>query len=247
MQPMLAKSYEGQNPAGWWMSEKLDGVRAIWDGKQLLTRTGKIFHAPDWFLKGLPKNKMLDGELWEGRGLFQQTVGKVRAYESDWRGVKYLVFDVITNEILESRFGILKKLNLPAHVQIVKQYRCQNRCHLSEFEDSIIDMGGEGIMLREPESFYEHKRSKSMLKVKRFQTQEAIVIDYEKGKGRNQRCIGALICRFGQKLIKIGTGLNDELRRTPPAIGTRVTFSFFELTSKDMPRFPSFVACRNYE
>ena len=59
------------------MSEKLDGVRAYWDGKALISRLGNPFHAPDWFLAGLP-DVPLDGELWIGRKAFQRTVGIVR-------------------------------------------------------------------------------------------------------------------------------------------------------------------------
>ena len=63
---------------GWWMSEKLDGVRAYWDGKQFLSRLGNRFHAPPWFVEGF-RPTPLDGELWGGRKLFQRTVSIVSA------------------------------------------------------------------------------------------------------------------------------------------------------------------------
>src|SRR6476661_5485149 len=79
---------------GWWMSEKLDGVRAYWDGKQFISRLGNLFHAPDWFLDGLP-SVPLDGELWIARKAFQRTVSIVRRQDKTdlWREVKFLVFD----------------------------------------------------------------------------------------------------------------------------------------------------------
>jgi len=59
---LLLKVYTDQNVTGWVMSEKLDGIRAYWDGKRLLTRSGKVIHAPDWFLKDYPPFA-IDGEL----------------------------------------------------------------------------------------------------------------------------------------------------------------------------------------
>ena len=81
--------------AGWWMSEKLDGVRAYWDGKQFLSRQGNLFHAPDWFVEQLPATP-LDGELWLARKSFQRTVSIVRRQDKSdlWRELAYVVFDV---------------------------------------------------------------------------------------------------------------------------------------------------------
>ena len=61
---LLAERWDGaMNLAGWWMSEKLDGVRAYWNGKMFLSRLGNELHAPDWFCAGLP-DEPLDGEFW---------------------------------------------------------------------------------------------------------------------------------------------------------------------------------------
>ncbi len=63
---LLAESWDFvTDPAGWWLSEKLDGVRAYWDGQQFWSRLGNLYHAPGWFVAGLP-NVPLDGELWLG-------------------------------------------------------------------------------------------------------------------------------------------------------------------------------------
>src|SRR5687768_17070890 len=70
---LLAETWDGAlDPKGWWMSEKLDGMRAYWDGVQLLSRLGNVIHAPDYFIKGLPKHP-LDGELFLARKSFQKT------------------------------------------------------------------------------------------------------------------------------------------------------------------------------
>src|SRR5467141_2017651 len=92
---LLAESWDCvTDPTGWWLSEKLDGVRAFWDGKQFLSRLGNRFHAPAWFVAGLP-DMPLDGELWLGRKNFQRSVGIVRRQDQSdlWKEVRYVVFD----------------------------------------------------------------------------------------------------------------------------------------------------------
>src|SRR6266567_7630577 len=92
---LLAESWDNAaDLSGWWMSEKLDGVRAFWDGKQFLSRQGNLFHAPQWFVEGLPA-AALDGELWIERKKFQRTVSIVRRQDKTdlWKEVKFLVFD----------------------------------------------------------------------------------------------------------------------------------------------------------
>ena len=248
MTPMLAKKYDGQDPTGWWMSEKLDGVRAIWTGSKLLSRTGKEFAAPEWFVKGLPDNLTLDGELWEGRGLFSQTCGKVRKQiNPDWTGIKYMVFDCVCVGTFAARYRLLYQTSLPDHIEIVKQCPCSNMDHLNQYERGILNAGGEGVMLKNPVSSYEQKRSSELLKLKRFITDEAVVDSYDPGQGKYEGMVGALMCKYRDQLIKIGTGLTDSDRREPPGIGSVITFKYFELTEDKMPRFPVYLACRDYE
>ena len=67
---MLAETYSPDlcpDPTGWFMSEKLDGVRCYWNGKTMYTRNKNIFVPPDWFSAALPKDMALDGELWSKR------------------------------------------------------------------------------------------------------------------------------------------------------------------------------------
>ena len=246
IQPMLAKKHTKEDPTGWWMSEKLDGVRAIWDGKNFISRNGTIFNAPDWFIKNMPK-ELLDGELWEDRGCFQETVGKVRAHNGDWSKMKYMIFDLVTDLKFEERLETLKQLDIPSHCRIVHQEKCKNASHLKKFENEIIDISGEGVMLRKAGSRYEQRRSDCLLKVKKNKTDEAVVVDHFPGKGKYVGKLGALVCEYKGKIFKIGTGLSDKLRECPPAIGSLITFSFFETTKAGVPRFPTFCAVRDYE
>ena len=89
---MLAEKWDNQDPTGWWMSEKLDGVRAWWTGSVLLSRLGNTFPAPKWFTEALPKVP-LDGELWCGRGQFKEAVSitKSSKRQDDWK-VKNIMY-----------------------------------------------------------------------------------------------------------------------------------------------------------
>ena len=115
-------------------------------------------------------------------------------------------------------------------------------CNLDD-ANYFLKLGGEGVMLRRNRSLYKEGRSMDLLKLKRFQTAEAVVEGYEEG----QNLIGSLVVRMGDIVFKIGSGLNDAIRSNPPAIGASVTFRFFELTDRGCPRFPTFLAVRDYE
>jgi len=242
---MLAKHYDHTEPEGWWMSEKFDGVRAVWNGSEFVSRNGKLLKAPQHMIDQMPKGMILDGELWGGRGSFQTSVGKIR--RGDWDGISYMVFDVIDSKPYEARQATLTALSLPAWCKVVEQVKCASYDHLDEFEDAVLDKGGEGVILRKPGSLYQHKRSDDLLKLKRGRCEEAEVIGYDDGKGRNEGRVGALLARFAGQVFKLGSGLTDEQRDNPPAIGSMVTFSFFELTTGGKPRFPVFIGVRDYE
>lgn len=243
--PMLAKSYQFQNPRGYWLSEKLDGVRAVWTGERFLSRNGNEFPAPREIVEAMPAGVVLDGELFGGRGTFQATVGKVRSGE--WAGVSFHIFDCISAAPFEERHDTLGTLSLPAFCQIVTQTKCRSAKHLRQFEEEIAQAGGEGVMLRKPGSRYSHSRSPSLLKSKRFRCDEGEVIGVVPGNGKFAGKMGALIVKFCGKKFRVGTGFTVAERETPPALGATITFSFFELTDSGVPRFPSFVAVRDYE
>ncbi len=231
----------------WWMSEKLDGVRAWWDGRQFLSRQGNVYHAPDWFSKGLPK-KTLDGELWVGRRAFQRTVSIVRRQDrSDhWRQVRYVVFDAPgVAGPFEEREAFLNELfhmrPLP-HARHLYQARCSGQNDLQAELARIESLGGEGLMLRQPGSRYEAGRSSTLLKVKRFQDAEGQVVEHLPGKGRHKGRLGAVVVQMPDGLtFSVGTGFSDAERRNPPPIGSRITYRYQELTDRGVPRFPSFV------
>ena len=252
MTPMLAKTYTDQPIAGWLLSEKLDGVRAMWNGRKLVSRNGNAFAAPDWFLAQLPAAIALDGELYIGRGQFQRTVGIVRTktpVDADWKAISYRVFDApLACGGFEQRLVAAERAMSECQVASVLPHSiCRNKAQLDSVFAELVAHGAEGVMLRKPGSAYEQKRSGNLLKYKPFESDEATVVGYETGEGRLAGMIGALVCRWKDKVFNVGAGMPDEIRMAPPAIGTAVTFGFCGLTDAGLPRFPTFAAERNYE
>jgi len=238
------------DPTGWWMSEKYDGLRGFWDGRQLWTRNGNSISAPDYFLAVLPKAIALDGELWIGRGEFEEVVSTVRSGNPDerWKRVKFLVFDAPQAAgTFEQRMEFLKKTLPPGHptVQQVAQERCAGKKHLLAELDRIVRLGGEGVMLRKPESQYEARRSPTLLKVKLHDDAEATVIAHVPGKGKLTGKVGALRVKTADgREFSVGTGFKDGEREAPPAVGTVITYRYRGLTDKGLPRFPSLLRVR---
>lgn len=248
---LLAESWNGElDPSGWWLSEKLDGVRAYWDGNCFLSRNGNPFMAPEWFTRGLP-NTPLDGELWIGRKLFQRTVSIVRRSDASdlWKDVRYLIFDTPTlARPFEQRLQALAEIvqsHQPQFAQVLVQRVCQNRKHLDDELERIEVLGGEGLMLRLPGSLYVAGRSDTLLKMKSFLDCEATVISQEPGKGRHKGRLGALSVELANGIrCQVGTGFTDAQREKPPAVGTVIRLKYQELTDDGVPRFPVFAGMR---
>lgn len=242
---MLANKYEGQNVTGWLMSEKLDGVRAVWNGAAFVSRNGKTLPCPAEKLAQMPLGVVLDGELFTDRGQFQSSVGNIRS--GKWDSVRFVIFDVIGGGFYDDRMEKIDAVTLPEWCEILEQKTVDSQSALDAFEASVLAAGGEGVMLRNPRASYEHKRSKSLLKLKRFSDAEAIVVDHEPGKGRLAGTVGALVVAWCGVTFCVGSGMSDSDRISPPQIGETITFSFFGLTDGGIPRHPAFVGVRDYE
>jgi DNA ligase-1 len=248
---LLAERWDGvADLAGWWMSEKLDGVRAYWTGTKFLSRLGNEFHVPEWFRQDLP-TEPLDGEFWIDRKKFQRTVGIVRRQDrSDlWKEVHFQVFDAPEGgtefeERLRTIQRIVKK-NQPPHVRAHEHSLCRDLDHLRSELARIEALGGEGLMLRQPGSMYQAGRSATLLKVKSFHDAEARVVGHEPGAGRHKGRLGALqVALPDGTRFSVGTGFSDAERENPPAIGSTISFRYQELTDAGVPRFPSYLGVR---
>jgi DNA ligase 1 len=235
---------------GWWMSEKLDGVRAYWNGRTFLSRLGNELLAPEWFVAALPAVP-LDGELWCGRKKFQQTLGIVRRQDRNeaWQKVRFLVFDAPAHAAAFEERMVLVRQSLeqarPPYAGVHEHQRCEGLEHLKAELARVEAVGGEGLMLRRPGSAYEVGRSSTLLKVKSFRDAEAQVIGYVAGAGRHKGRIGALRARMPDGTeFSVGTGLSDAERDSPPAIGSVITYRYQELSDGGVPRFPAYIGVR---
>ncbi|MDK9726021.1 MAG: DNA ligase [Sterolibacteriaceae bacterium MAG5] len=245
---LLAGTYRADiDPAGYWVSEKYDGVRAVWDGRELRFRSGRPVPAPGWFVAGLP-SQALDGELWLGRGRFDALsaiVRKAEPLDAEWRQVKYMVFELPDapgsfTERIEAMKRIVAASRLP-NLRAVEQFRVADRAELARRLDAVVKGGGEGLMLHRAAAAYRTGRSDDLLKLKPYRDAEARVVGHEPGRGRLRGLTGALRMEMPDgRRFRLGAGLGDAERRQPPPVGSLVTYRYQELTPGGLPRFPRY-------
>ncbi|MDI3325985.1 DNA ligase [Pontibacterium granulatum] len=245
----LANVYErGLDVSRYWVSEKLDGVRGYWDGKHLLSRSGRPITAPAWFTEGLPDHP-LDGELWIGRGKFEAVSAIVRRMQpddSDWLAVRYMVFDLpghsgTFTERVEVMEKVVSRIG-KSWVRMIPQYRVKTESILLNELDRVVFAGGEGLMLHHQDALYQSGRTNMLLKLKPWQDAEARVIGHLPGKGKYKGKLGALLVETAEGVqFRLGTGFSDAQRADPPEVGEWVTYKFTGLTRYGKPRFASFL------
>ncbi len=253
----LATIYQpGTDVSAYWVSEKLDGVRGYWDGRQLLSRQGYPITTPEWFVASLPEQP-LDGELWIGRGMFDDVSALVRTvpghdpavWQQQWRTVKYMLFDLpefpgTFSQRLTQLKGVVDKVDQD-WIQLVDQQRLPNDSVLMARLEQVVANGGEGLMLHHEDALYKHGRSSDLLKLKLWQDAEAVVVGYQPGKGKYDGMLGALLVRTPAGVhFKLGSGFSDEQRKNPPAIGSMVTYKYTGISDSGVPRFASFMRVR---
>ena len=248
----LANAYHDDVALGeYWVSEKLDGVRAFWDGEVLVSRRGNRVIAPSWFVEGFP-SEPLDGELWMGRGTFDALSGIVRRHmpaDDAWRNIRYMVFDLPAHPgTFDERLSRLKELLAgidPSRIAMVEQSRVGAYSELTALLNRVVEQGGEGLMLRRGGSRYLAGRSDDLLKLKTYQDAEAVVVAHLPGKGKYIDMMGSLLVEMPDgRRFRLGTGFSDETRRSPPPVGATVTYKYHGKTGTGLPRFASFLRVR---
>ncbi|HMB15930.1 MAG TPA: DNA ligase [Pelovirga sp.] len=251
-EPMLPQVYTAETPvAGWWMSEKLDGIRGYWDGSQLYSKNGTLLAAPKEFTAELPPFP-LEGELWGGRGTFEQTSSIVMRHQphKGWLTIHFAIFDV------PSAPGPFRQRLLAAHnwfeqrpspyAFVIEQIPVDHHEQLVLELNRIEALGGEGLIIRDPDAPYQAGRRPHILKVKHFSDAEATVLAHLPGQGRNVGRLGALLVRNGEGIeFRIGSGLNDKDRANPPAIGTVISYKYHGYYQSGIPKFPSYLRIRS--
>lgn len=249
---LLAETEQGTADVSLYIvSEKLDGVRAFWDGHSLLTRNGNTIAAPAWFVAKFPA-RPLDGELWIGRGQFDRLSATVRRQvpdDAEWRQVRYMLFELPQAPgTFRERAQAMRQLVAAAEVpwlQAVDQFEVASRKALENKLAEIVKAGGEGLMLHRADAPYLTGRHDALLKMKPWQDAEAIVIGHLPGKGKYRGMLGAMRMRTADGVeFTLGTGLTDAKRINPPPVGTLVTYRYRELTKNGVPRFASYYRVR---
>lgn len=246
---LLATNFQQDTDIGEFLvSEKLDGVRAYWDGSKLVSRAGNIIYAPDWFVDKFP-TKPMDGELWMGRGQFDKLSGIVRTKipnDSDWKELKYHVFDLPSNQsVFSQRTSDLAQLITSSGSQYlyhVEQLEFIKRSEFNNYLGIVVAKGGEGVMLHRKKSLYRAYRHTDLQKLKPFDDAEALVVGHLPGKGKYQGMMGAIkVMTDSGVLLNIGSGFSVEERRSPPPVDSIITYRYRGMTSKGTPRFATFL------
>ena len=232
------------------VSEKLDGVRGFWSGTTMYTRSGREISLPDWFIDKFP-NQALDGELWIARGKFDDISALVRQTAPDeerWRQVKFMVFDVPDSKLpfeFRYQYAVDHFSHLSPFLEVIPQQQYDNRQDVEQLLTTLVNAGGEGLMLHRRSAIYHQGRNSDLVKLKPYQDAEAVVIGHYPGKGKYQGMLGALEVKTPTGIIfRLGTGFSDEQRKNPPQIGSSVTYKYYGLTKAGVPRFASFVRVR---
>ncbi len=238
-----------ENIQDYYVSEKLDGIRGYWDSQYLFTRNGHKINAPSWFTANWP-TIALDGELWIARGAFERVSSIIRTQQPNeglWQQVKFMLFDLNANEHpFQQRVQLMKNLvdqTRSPYLQVIEQKTVTTETQLFHWLDTVVEQGGEGLMLHHKNARYiTTQRNSDLMKLKKYQDAEATVIAHMPGKGKYTGMLGAIAVKTPQGIIfNIGSGFSDQQRQNPPKVGTLITYKYFGLTKYGKPRFASFV------
>ncbi len=229
---------KSKNPRGYWISEKYDGVRASWNGVELVTKHGNRIEAPAWWTARLPIADM-DGELWAGRGKFQAALNLITSPLdlADWGTVRLMTFDApMRNVPMSERQEILASLPKSESWAKVDHVECEGREHMMSEFARVDKAGGEGIVLHHPDTYYERGPTWTMMKLKRRDDSEGRVVGHNEAGGHWAGTIGSLRIATDDGAEFSLNGLPDAVRSAPPPLGERVSFWHMGFTGRGIPR-----------
>lgn len=272
---MLSQSIRKVNPTEgkWYISEKYDGVRAIWDPqmKTLISRNKQKFrYVPQWFIDLLPANMPLEGELIIPDKPFRyfssiSVMKEGSKGPKKWKDIVFYIFDtpIPITPFYKRKEMIEKNVELGKHIQLVQFTHInlnipKDKQFMESYYQDIISEGGEGIMLIRDTNIYQPKRVNTSLKYKKVCEEECTVIGYEEGKGKYKGCLGKLVCRtYKGTIFRLGSGFNDLERKSykfyknkvtidnenVPKIDNTITYTYLEKIN-DVPRLPIYKSVR---
>jgi DNA ligase-1 len=268
-QPMLAETFDDSkgsvNLEGYFLSVKLDGVRATWVHNKLLSRGNHEYHAPEWFTRDFPKDHILDGELWSPKLTFAQISGIVRRKEprdAEWKQITFCVFEMPDPELESIPFhertkllhDVVKRAKSP-HLAYIEQIKVRDFEEANKIYQQLVAQGHEGVVLRAPDSKYVHKRSKDMLKWKPIHTAEAQIVGFNEGEGKHKGHLGTFRVKYKGKEFNLSGNMTDAFRRSftfrngrvvekPTLPCQTVMFEYMTLSPSGVPRQPVFKGFR---
>ncbi|MBR7798477.1 DNA ligase [Undibacterium fentianense] len=235
--------------AGYYlMSEKLDGIRAFWDGNRLFFRSGREINVPSWFTQKFPSTA-LDGELWLGRGQFERLSAAVRhqqANDAEWQTIQYCLFEAPFalgdfQHRVQNLNALVRRLQIP-WLRVIQQEPIKSSSQVATKLKEVELQKGEGLVLHLATAEFQSGRSTAVYKLKPQHDAEAVVLAIQPGRGKYEGMMGALLLETPDgKRFKLGTGFDDHCRKNPPSVGSIVTYRYRDLTSNGLPKFASFV------
>jgi DNA ligase-1 len=248
--PMLATPYKSKMKFPLFVQPKLDGLRCIvYKDSQIRfqSRTASLFtaltHLEKQFQPFFEKypDVILDGELYTDKIPFEQLAGliKRKTAAEGIEAVEYHVYDVVMNKPFAERYAILSSLELPDMVKLVfttvAKLPSDIHYYFSEFSDY------EGIMMRDPNAVYQHKRTLALQKYKEFQEAEFPIIGFSEGTGRDANTV-IWICQATEPFSVRPKGTYEYRHQlfidAKKYVGKLLTVIYQELTDKGIPRFP---------
>ena len=238
------------------VSEKFDGVRGIWDGENMHSKSGNILPIPKCFLQnlahlGLGNGEFIEGELWIEYGAFEEVSGLLRRKNiacEDFKNVKFLIFNAQLNNkqnFLQNLDEIKLRTDSLTNIEVIPQHKFSNAVDLQNFFNAVVNRGGEGVILRDSNIAY---------KLKERNDAECKIIDFSRGNGRLSGKVGAIVCESLEdknsgikkgKIFRIGSGLSDEMRTNPPKIGSIITYQFSSVSKNGIPKHTRFLRIYN--
>lgn len=275
---MLAQGYDPERIKSWPVAvqPKLDGVRCVahwtYDSIKFFSRTGKELGGCQFIEEDLKKllgvgvnlnhpffpPMIFDGELMSGE--FNKTVGDVHREDFDGKSMVFYVFDMLTMEEFEGkgttsylqrneRLTTLLKDSRVQHVHRPIVLLAQDHKQVLEHYRKFREMGFEGAIVKLLTGDYVPKRSYNWMKMKDVRTADVIVKGMEKGTGKYENSLGALVVDFHGREVRVGSGLTDVDRETfwknPDSImGYLVEVEYHEVTPDGSLRHPRFIRIR---
>lgn len=253
LSPMLAKRYpETVHEQCYYIQEKLDGNRCIAyfdkisNSWKFQSRSGKPLSV-NFDMSWASTDLIFDGEIMTlghaGSRDFNKTSGSINSKYLDKSQLHYYIYDIIDDSMIYTdRYKILMQYynnsgNNCSILQVLDKIpvyvNAEYNWLLDEWLDKITSKGGEGIILRDPNAVYQHKRTDALIKYKKVKTMDLRIIDFNWGSGKYENAIGSFICEDDDHTFLVNvSGMSDDIRFSDPAqyMGKIIEVAYFDIS-----------------